>query len=143
MGLLNFVRNIGKKIFDNEDTDIAEKIKTHIETDKLGVNNLQVNYEDGVVKLSGEAKSSTDLEKAVLLAGNLQGVESVNIDNVSGEQPVETVEYYIIEKGDSLWKIAEKTYGNGSQYEKIFEENREVIKDPNLIFPGQKIRIPK
>lgn len=143
MGLLNFVRNIGKKIFDNDDADIADKIKTHIEADKIGVDNLQVDFQDGIVKLSGEAKTSADLEKAVLLAGNLQGVESVNIDGVSGEQPSETVEYYTIEKGDSLWKIAEKTYGNGSEYQKIFEENREVIKDPDLIFPGQKIRIPK
>ncbi len=143
MGLLDFVKNIGKKIFDDNDADIAEKIKTHIEADKIGVDNLQVDYQDGIVKLSGQAKTSADIEKAVLLAGNLQGVESVNIEQISGEQPAATVEYYTIEKGDSLWKIAEKTYGNGSQYQKIFDENREVIKDPDLIFPGQKIRIPK
>jgi nucleoid-associated protein YgaU len=52
-------------------------------------------------------------------------------------------EFYIIEKGDNLWKIAEKAYGNGSKHNVIFEANREVIQDPDKIFPGQKIRIPK
>jgi nucleoid-associated protein YgaU len=33
-------------------------------------------------------------------------------------------------------------YGNANKYPRIFEANREVIKDANLIFPGQKIRIP-
>ena len=46
-------------------------------------------------------------------------------------------------KGDNLSKIAKKFYGDANQYNKIFEANREVIKDPNLIYPGQKIRIPK
>ena len=46
-------------------------------------------------------------------------------------------------KGDNLSKIAKKFYGDPNQYNKIFEANREVIKDPNLIYPGQKIRIPQ
>jgi nucleoid-associated protein YgaU len=52
------------------------------------------------------------------------------------------VEYYIIKKGDTLSAIAKQFYGKANDYPKIFEANREVIKDPNLIFPGQKIRIP-
>ncbi|MGB5598849.1 MAG: LysM peptidoglycan-binding domain-containing protein [Thiothrix litoralis] len=46
-------------------------------------------------------------------------------------------------KGDTLWKIAENAYGNGAKYTKIVEVNREVIKNADKIFPGQKIRIPK
>ena len=52
-------------------------------------------------------------------------------------------EFYVIQKGDTLWKIAEKAYGDGSKYNRIVDVNREVIRDPNKIFPGQKIRIPK
>jgi len=59
------------------------------------------------------------------------------------EQPsTAKVEYYVIKKGDTLWAIANKFLGNGSKYPEIFEANREVIKDPDLIYPGQKIRIP-
>ena len=49
----------------------------------------------------------------------------------------------MIEKGDTLWKIAEKAYGNGAKYTAIVDANKEVIKDADKIFPGQKIRIPK
>lgn len=146
MELLNFVKNIGQTIFadnDNDNSTIAEKIKAHIESDKLGLDDLNVNFKDGVVNLSGVAKTSADIEKAVLLAGNIHGVAAVNIDNIAGEKPATNVDYYVIEKGDSLWKVAQKMYNDGSQYERIFSENREVIKDPDLIFPGQKIRIPK
>jgi LysM repeat protein len=54
----------------------------------------------------------------------------------------EDVEYYEIKKGDTLKAISKEFYNNGAKYTKIFEANRELIKDPDLIFPGQKIRIP-
>ena len=50
---------------------------------------------------------------------------------------------YRVEEGDTLWGIAERAYGNGSRYTEIFAANKEVIEDPDLIFPGQKLRIPK
>ena len=50
---------------------------------------------------------------------------------------------YEIQKGDTLWNIAKQFYGSGAKHTAIFEANKEVIKDPDLIFPGQKIRIPK
>ena len=52
-------------------------------------------------------------------------------------------EYYTIVSGDTLGAIAAKFLGSASRYPEIFEANREVIEDPNKIFPGQKIRIPR
>ncbi len=49
----------------------------------------------------------------------------------------------MIQKGDSLWKIASKYYKDGNKWPQLFEANKEVILDPDKIFPGQKIRIPK
>ena len=49
---------------------------------------------------------------------------------------------YVVKKGDTLWAIAKKYYGNGSQYPKIFNANKDKIKNPNLIYPGQKLAIP-
>lgn len=54
----------------------------------------------------------------------------------------ENTEYYVIKSGDTLSKIAAKYYGDAGKYDLIFEANQAVIKDPDLIFPGQKIRIP-
>jgi len=142
MGLFDFVKEIGNKIFGSEE-EAPEKIKEHIESVNPGVSNLQVSVQNGVATLSGEAESAAAMQKAVLMAGNIQGVGEVRADNLTAPQSVEEVEYYIIQKGDTLSAIAKKQYGNANDYPKIFEANREVIKDPNLIFPGQKIRIPK
>jgi nucleoid-associated protein YgaU len=49
---------------------------------------------------------------------------------------------YTVVKGDSLSKIAEREYGNANRWREIYEANRATIKNPNLIYPGQKLRIP-
>lgn len=49
---------------------------------------------------------------------------------------------YTVKKGDCLWAIAKKFYGNGANYNKIFNSNRGKIKNPNLIYPGQVLTIP-
>lgn len=49
---------------------------------------------------------------------------------------------YTVQPGDTLWKISEAHYGNGSKYMKIFEANRDLLDDPNKIFPGQELVIP-
>jgi nucleoid-associated protein YgaU len=141
MGLLSFAKSIGKKLFHREE-EASEKIAAYIEEDNPGVDNLSVEVKDGVASLSGEAKSAEALEKAVLMAGNIEGISEVKFDNVTAPVAEIKVEYYEIVSGDTLWAIAKKFYGNGNLYMKIFEANREVIKDPDKIYVGQKIRIP-
>ena len=143
MGLFDFAKNIGEKLFGDKDdpVDQAGKIKSHIEKDNPGVSDLEVSVSEGVVSLKGEAASSEAVEKAVLLAGNVEGVEKVMAVTVKApDEP--RVEYYEIVSGDTLSGIAKKYYGDAMQYPRLFEANREVIKDPDLIYPGQKIRIP-
>ena len=141
MGLFDFAKDMGKKIFGKDD-DPAEKIKESIEADNPGITDLGVAFDDGTVDLSGKADSAEAVEKAVLMAGNVNGVTDVKIDNMEAPAPAPEVEYYTIVSGDSLSKIARKYYGNAMDYPKLFEANREVIKDADLIYPGQKIRIP-
>ena len=47
-----------------------------------------------------------------------------------------------VESGRSLWRIARRVYGKGFRYTVIYEANKEQIKDPNLIFPGQIFKLP-
>lgn len=49
---------------------------------------------------------------------------------------------YTVKKGDCLWNIAKKFYGNGAQYTKIYNANKSKIKNPNLIYVGQVLVIP-
>lgn len=53
-----------------------------------------------------------------------------------------TTKTYTVKKGDCLWNIAKKQYGNGAQYTKIYNANKDKIKNPNLIYPGQVLTIP-
>ena len=141
MGLFDFARNIGKKLFGSED-EAPQKIKEYIEEENPGVSNLDVSVEDGVASISGQAESAEAMEKAVLMAGNVKGIGEVRADGLTAPAPVQEVQYYEIQSGDTLSAIAKKYYGKASDYPRIFEANREVIKDANLIYPGQKIRIP-
>ena len=49
---------------------------------------------------------------------------------------------YTVKKGDTLWNIAKKFYGDGSKYKKIYEANKDKIQNPNLIYPNQVLVIP-
>ena len=53
-----------------------------------------------------------------------------------------TTRTYTVVRGDCLWNIAKKYYGNGSKYTKIYNANRDKIKNPSLIYPGQVFVIP-
>lgn len=49
---------------------------------------------------------------------------------------------YTVKSGDTLWGIAKRFYGNGAKYSTIYNSNRNKIKHPNLIYPGQVLTIP-
>lgn len=49
---------------------------------------------------------------------------------------------YEVKAGDSLSKIAKNFYGSGNAWKKIFDANSDILKDPNKIYPGQKLKIP-
>lgn len=142
MGLFDFALSAGKKLFGKDD-EAAEKIKEHIAKDNPGIDGLDVQFDGGKVAISGSAASTAAMEKAILMAGNVDGVAQVDYSAVNAPAAVEEVEYYTIQSGDSLSKIAKQYYGNAMDYPKIFDANKEVIKDPDLIYPGQVIRIPK
>lgn len=148
MGLFDFLKGVGKKIAGGPS---AEEIEKHV-TEALGnqVEDLSVDFDDGTVTLSGTVESQATREKAVLLAGNVEGVEQVNDDGltVKPQEKEEEVEepaftFYTIQSGDSLSKIARQYYGDAMKWPTLFEANREVIENPDLIYPGQQIRVPK
>ena len=145
MGLFDFAADLGNKLFGDDEQEGADKIKEHIEEDNPGVEGLEVSLEDGVATLKGSAKDQAAAEKAILMAGNVFGVQEVKADELEAPPATEAeqnVTFYEIQKGDTLWAIANEHYGDGNKYNRIFDANREVIKNPDLIFPGQKIRIP-
>ena len=49
---------------------------------------------------------------------------------------------YVVVNGDSLSKIAKRQYGDANKWHRIYEANQDIIKDPDLIYPGQTLKIP-
>ena len=153
MAFFDFLGNAGKKLLGKGDD--SEAIKNEIESSfsELPVQGLVVEVDGETVALGGVATDVATKEKAILIAGNVEGVSKVDADQlvtltqiseekVREEEVFEPV-FYSIQKGDTLWGIASEFYGNGSKYPLIVEANLEVIKDADLIYPGQSIRIPE
>lgn len=150
MGIFDFLRGKGREVKRGGE---ADEIKSLINS-RLGgrIANLNVSFADGTATLFGTASSHADREKAVLLAGNVSDVEKVD-DRlvVRSETPQEQIAaqqaaqptFVTVKAGDSLSKIAKEHYGDANKWQALFEANREVIEDPDLIYPGQVIRVPK
>ena len=140
MGLFDFMKNVGADLFKGG-KDESKEVEALLATefgDKI--TDLKVEHKDGEVTLSGACVDEATKEKAILLAGNIKGVGQVVSDNLTAPA---SSEFYTIQSGDSLSKIAKKYYGDAMKYPALFEANREVIKHPDKIYPGQQIRIPK
>lgn len=65
-----------------------------------------------------------------------------DFSNVKGGSSSTATKIYTVVSGDSLSKIAKREYGDANAWPKIFEANKDIIKDPNKIQPGQKLKIP-
>jgi len=59
-------------------------------------------------------------------------------------EPIESpIQQYVVQKGDTLQKISQKFYGTTKKWNKIYEFNKDALKAPDKIYPGQTINIPK
>jgi nucleoid-associated protein YgaU len=67
---------------------------------------------------------------------------ATNDDQVPAPAENPYQQFYEVKKGDTLSKIAQQFYGDKMLYPQIFEANRDILKDPNKIKPGQRLRIP-
>ena len=77
----------------------------------------------------------------MLTCGNVAGVAAVD-DDLIVDKPQPESQWHTVESGDNLSKIAKKFYGDANKYPQIFEANKPMLKDPDKIYPGQKLRIP-
>lgn len=139
MGLWSFVKGAGKKVFKKEDdTPNADDLLAEIKSLGLEAEGVEIDVDGDKVKVSGKGLSQEAKEKVILAVGNVEGVATVE-DNVGGADPV----FHEVQKGETLWAIAEKTLGNGARYTEIFEANKPMLTHPDKIYPGQNLRIPQ
>ena len=110
--------------------------------EQLGAKDGKVTVEDGVLKIKGTVK--TQYEKDILWD---------RIKEAGGENPTDLMANIIVEdnsvyhrhevkSGESLSKIAKHYYGDPMKYKAVFEANRNILDNPDLIHPGQELVIP-
>ncbi|MFN8396707.1 MAG: peptidoglycan-binding protein LysM [Bacteroidia bacterium] len=150
MGVFDFAKNAGAAAAsgDLHETMINNLFDTKLKEYGLVVKNSHVEYHDGVITITGEAADQATKEKVVLAMGNLNGVSKVD-DRMTVYKKPEAVKpepeskFYTVVKGDTLSKIAKHFYGDAMKYPVIFEANKPMLKNPDLIYPGQVLRIPE
>lgn len=159
MGLFSFIKEAGKKIFGSKEekkqqqpelTDEQirqqqiEALKKYITDYGITIKNLGVSFKsDDTIVLNGEAETKEDYEKIGLITGNVLGIAAVDNQITYNSDNIGDSRTYTVQKGDTLWKIAEQHYSDGSKYNAIFEANQPMIKDADEIYPGQVLRIPE
>ena len=150
MGMFSFLSDAGKKLMGKGDDGAAIKKEIEDSFAELPVIGLVVEVADDTVTLAGVANDIATREKAILIAGNVEGVANVNADELVSPEIIAATNvrdipepvFYTIAKGDTLWGISSDFYKDGAKYPLIVEANLEVIKDADKIYPGQSIRIP-
>lgn len=145
MGLFNFVKEAGEKLWDavSSHDDASKKLKEHI--DNLGLpdsDKVNVAVNGDTVTVSGDGISQELKEKILVAAGNVAGITKVD-DQVKTTDNAPEAELYTVKKGDTLSAISKTVYGNANEYNKIFEANKPMLTHPDKIYPGQVLRIPK
>ena len=94
---------------------------------------------------SSEADTpATPVESPDTPASETDAAETVTAKTVATETNTESAaQTYTVQSGDTLWRISEKIYGDGSRYMKIFEANTDLLDSPDRIHPGQELVIPE
>lgn len=144
-------------LFGKSFKEKVEEAIAKVDAMGLGVRALRAEVADKVVTLRGRA---TDLAAKTRVMNEFNAlVETDNTLNlieldvkpaapapVSAPEPVPepvTERIHEVVPGDTLGGIAKKYYGKAGMYMKIFEANRDILSNPDLIKPGQKLRIPE
>ena len=144
MGLINFIKEAGNKLFGEEEKELDSNIlKKHVETLGLDVEGLSISVdnEEDKVSVYGKVSTQENAEKVALALGNVEGISVVD-NKLKVVKPAPEARFHTVEKGDSLSLISKAVYGDAMKYNIIFEANKPMLKDPDLIYPGQVLRIP-
>jgi nucleoid-associated protein YgaU len=91
-----------------------------------GLHTLRADQLNGESKVT--ARVETPFERAT--AGDLAAAGASATDSI------------VVQPGNSLWRMARRSYGSGWQYSVIYEANKEQIRNPDLIYPGQVFKLP-
>jgi nucleoid-associated protein YgaU len=114
---------------------------------QLGVKLAHVHIQDNKLYVEGaagtEAIKNKIWDQVKLVDPSLNDITlNISVDPALAPAEAPQPKTYTVVAGDSLSKIAKHFYGNVNEYMKIFEANRDVLSDPNVVKIGQELVIP-
>jgi len=159
MGLFDSIKKtLGKSEPEADVTTAPSQLLLEAGLDPSG---LKFGFGAASITVGGTIADESERQKIIDVLAAIPGIDQVRDDMVVAVSPApepaaapaappasppaagETeARTYTVVSGDTLWKIAERMYGNGSQYMKIYEANTDILEHPDRIFPGQKLEIP-
>ena len=142
--IFDFIKAAGETlgILDN-DAQAAESAQAHVDKLGLGIEGFGVQMQGDKAVITGQASSQEAAEKAILAVGNIEGIAQVESQlQIAAATPEAQPQFYTVQSGDSLSKIAQEYYGDSNRYTEIFEANQPMLSNPDKIYPGQTLRIP-
>ncbi len=153
MGIFDFLKDSGDD--DDARTGLSDEQFNELKTGNtvarkimgagIEIHDMDVDFDDGRVRIKGRVADQATREKAVLIAGNTPGVAYVD-DRLEVGGGGGTADFgatlYTVQSGDTLSKIAARRMGDAGEWRRIFEANQPMLKDPDKIYPGQVLRIP-
>ena len=119
-------------------TSDKDKIMVELSESIKGYENLVKEIQEQMAQ-EGKEKEAEYADKLALLKEGKDMIEAKLAEAIKKNIP----DYYEVEKGDSLWNIAERFYSTGEKWIRILEANRDIIKNPSMIYPYQRFTIPK
>ena len=160
------------KVFGGDKAAASDTVKgpsATLRDNGIDPSNLKFSFNpDGTVAVSGQVASQSECDRICqVIKGipNVSGVQNNMVVGAPAPVPVSEPEIavqeteigadvtaeseagvagrtYTVQSGDTLWAIAQKMYGSGGKYMKIFEANSSLLENPDKIFPGQELIIP-
>ena len=160
MGIFNFIKDAGSNLFESDrkkkvekelkskglkttdDMIKAQMIQDHINSLGLTVQNLNVQVKGHAAQVHGSVSDQSIKEKAVLAAGNIEGISKIE-DYVTVAQEQPKAQFHEVVAGETLSQISKRYFGDTNHFMDIYEANKPLLKDPDHIYPGQTLRIPR
>lgn len=139
LGEKTFGKGVVQQVFNLYDgSGIAITTSEYFTPNERSINHIGIEP-DILVELVEDSEEDEQLNMAIKLLEEKSKVETILAEVLEKNKP----DYYEVKEGDSLWKIAEKFYNQGEGWIIIFEANKDKIKNPDLIYPYQRLTIPK
>jgi nucleoid-associated protein YgaU len=102
---------------------------------------IQVMQKNSIIYLSGKVVIPREKYRLEELLQGIEGISALDLSGIDILYP--NGYYYTVKEGDNLWMIADKIWGNGAEFERIHQANRQTILDPSKISPGLIIIMPE